>query len=84
MTSRKIRGITIICELRQWSLDDERGHVTGTIADSKSPKDFQDGAEFTLMNTTLTAYPKSREMEAHYLARSQMGNYFLLMASERT
>jgi len=75
--------LTIICELKQWSLDDERNHVTGTIADTKNPRDFQNGEKFTIMNVTITAYPEGPDMEAHYLARSQMGNYFLLLSSER-
>lgn len=74
----------IICELKQWSLDDEHGHVTGTIANTKKPRDFQNGQKFTLMNVTLTAYPQGLLiMEPHYLARSQMGNYFLLLSSEK-
>jgi hypothetical protein len=75
--------LTIMCELKQWQLDDERSHVTGVITNTRNPRDFQDGEKFTLMNVTLTAYPKSPDMEAHYLARSQMGNYFLLLSSER-
>ncbi len=77
------RPPTIICELKQWSLDDERSHVSGTIAKTTKPRDFRDGEKFTLMNVSITAYPKGPDMEAHYLARSQMGNYFLLLTSER-
>ena len=75
--------LMIMCELKQWSLDDMRSHVTGVIANTTNSRDFQNGEKFTLMNVSLTAYPKGPDMEAHYLARSQMGNYFLLMASER-
>lgn len=77
------RSVTTICELKKWSLDDERSHVTGIIANTTNPSDFQNGEKFTLMNVTITAYPQGPDMEAHYLARSQMGNYFLLLSSER-
>lgn len=77
------RPVMTICELKQWSLDNERSHVTGIISNTKNSRDFQNGEKFTLMNVTITAYPKGPDMEAHYLARSQMGNYFLLLASEK-
>jgi hypothetical protein len=83
MTQRKLSKLTIICELIQWSLDNERGHVTGIIANTTKPRDFQNEQKFTLMNCTISAYPAGPDGPAYYLARSQMGNYFKLFASER-
>lgn len=83
MAQRRIKGITITAELKQWHLDDENCNVTGFIQNSKDQKEYAEGERFTLLNIKLIHYPQGMEMDEHFLAKTQMGSYFLLMKRER-
>jgi hypothetical protein len=71
-----------VAEMLQWSLDDERGHITGIITNSRS-KYYKNGEKHTIMNIKLTSWITDKNKGPYYVARNSMGYYFRLMISER-
>jgi len=75
--------IIIKATLKEWRLDDENGSVTGVIFNSIDPKEYPEGAQFTIMKVSLHQYGASEMFgEEHYIAETQLGNFFRLNASD--
>lgn len=79
---RKLHKVQVVCELKQWHLDDENGNVTGTIANSNNLREYPDGERYTILRVSLTHYPAGQGGEEFWYARTTLGNYFKLLKSE--
>lgn len=82
MSQKKFDPITIVAELRQWRLDDERNTVIGTIHNSTDAS-LKDGDTYCLANfANAVNYPETTTTGAYILIRTHLGRYYKLNKSE--
>lgn len=79
MTMKRIVGVKITGELKQWQRSGKC--ITGSTKDSNG---FDVIASFVL-KYPLVHYPESKSNPEHYLARTSLGDYYYLaLEEERT
>jgi len=75
-------AIVFECEFRLWRIIPQTNHLQGFIVNTNNQKDYPEGQIFTVLNVSLTLYPRSaRWGEEHYIAEAPTGKFFLLRKS---
>jgi len=66
------------CEFRLWRIIPQTNHLQGFVLNSNN-EDFPEGQMYTVLNVSLTLYPRSERWgEEHYVAESPTKKLFLL------
>lgn len=73
MTTKKIVGVKVTGELKQWRRLEDKLAVVGRI---------DGGIQTFNLKYALIHYPEGKETPEHYLARTIAGDYYLLKLDE--